>query len=146
MLETYIVENEKKNYFIESKKNKKLKSPNNKINALELLNEDTDISDGFFKIPDHPFLIKVIGDSMSGIGIDSGDTLLVDKIVKPKHGDIVVAAVNKRLVVKRLNYSYRETMLLAKHENYLPIKNNAGDRLDILGVVTMVIKDMAQKR
>ncbi len=145
MLETYIVEKEKKNYFIESKKNKKLKSPNNKINALELLNEDTDISDGFFKIPDHPFLIKVIGDSMSGIGIDSGDTLLVDKIVKPKHGDIVVAAVNKRLVVKRLNYSYRETMLLAENENYLPIKIKDGDRLDIWGVVTMVIKDMAKK-
>lgn len=145
MLETYTVEQETKNYFIESKKTKKFKSANNKINALELLNEEMDISDNFFKIPNHPFLIKVVGDSMNGAGIDSGDTLLVDKVVKAKHGDIVVAAVNKQLVVKRLNYSYRETMLLAENENYLPIKIKDGDRLDIWGVVTMVIKDMAKK-
>lgn len=145
MLETYIVANELKNIIVESKKNRRLKVQNNKFHSLELIYEGVDISTALFKIPAHPFLIKVSGDSMNGAGIDSGDTLLVDKVEKPKHGDIVVAAINNRLVVKRLNYSYRETMLLAENEDYLPIKIKDGDRLDIWGVVTMVIKDMAKK-
>lgn len=144
MIETYSVEKETKNYIIENKKNRTFKTHNSKINSLELLNEDMDIST-LFKIPNYPFLIKVIGDSMNGAGIDTGDTLLVDKVTKAKHGDIVVATINNRLVVKRLNYSYRETMLLAENEDYLPIKIKDGDRLDIWGVVTMVIKDMTKK-
>lgn len=141
MTETTDLENETIKIDFKNKNHK----AQSKLNNLELLNEDMDISELLFNMPKHPFLIKVIGDSMIGIGIDSGDTLLVDKVIKPKHGDIVVAAINQRLVVKRLNYSYRETMLLPENENYLPIKIKEGDRLDIWGIVTMVIKDMSKK-
>lgn len=118
---------------------------NNKGKQLEIVREDMDISERFFKIPESPFLIKVKGDSMIGCGIDSGDTLLVDRTKEPAHGDIVIAAINNRLVVKRLNYSYKEIMLLPENDNYMPIRIRNGDRLNIWGVATMVIKDMSRK-
>ncbi|HRP02320.1 MAG TPA: S24 family peptidase [Candidatus Kapabacteria bacterium] len=143
MFDTIAIESERNNILID---NKKISSNKQKtrLNALEILDEGMDIPNLMFKLPKHPFLIKVIGNSMVGAGIDSGDTLMVDKVSKPKHGDIVVAAINQKLVVKRLHFSYRETMLLAENDDYLPIKIKEGDRLNIWGVVTMVIKDMAK--
>ncbi|WP_426934934.1 LexA family protein [Pseudomonas fulva] len=46
------------------------------------------------------YLVKIEGESMQGIGMYSGDLLVVDRSVEAKHGDIVIAAVNggKRLV------------------------------------------------
>jgi DNA polymerase V len=109
---------------------------------LELINEDFDLTQDIIKIPDSPFLIKVNGDSMTGCGIESGDTLLVDKTKTPCHGDVIIAALNKKLLVKRLNFSYKETMLLSENENYMPIKIYPYDKFEIWGVATMVIKDL----
>jgi len=132
------------NYF-RTKRNLRQSILKKENESLEILNENMEITDNFFRLPESPFLIRVTGDSMNGIGIESGDTLLVDQHREPKHGDIVIAAINKKLVVKRLNYSFMETMLLAENENYMPIRIREGDKLDIWGIVTMVIKDMTKK-
>jgi len=148
MFESTILENESgKGFYSYDNLDFKKSSKYNfrKPHSLEVLKEEMDITERLFKIPDTPFLIKVRGDSMTGCGIDSGDTLLVDKSKKAKHGDIVIAAINNKLAVKRLNYSYKETMLIAENENYMPIMIHSGDKLDIWGVVTMVIKDMTKK-
>lgn len=45
----------------------------------------------------HPlctFILRLTGDSMEGAGMYDGDLLVVDKILKPEHGDIVVAEVD----------------------------------------------------
>lgn len=131
MLSTKLIEN-KKNI-----RNKKFTRPT----IFEILKEEMDISETIFNLPEQAFMIKVSGDSMNGIGINSGDTLFVDRQRKYKHGDIVVAAVNKKLAVKRLNYSYKETMLISENDNYIPIRIREGDKLDIWGVVTLVIKE-----
>jgi DNA polymerase V len=149
MTETLYLESDKYDFISEntfsSLINNKLKKNNGQhqhSKPLELINEDFDLTQDIIKIPESPFLIKVNGDSMMGCGIESGDTLLVDKTKKPCHGDVVIAALNKKLLVKRLNYSYRETMLLSENDNYMPIKIYPSDKFEIWGVATMVIKDL----
>jgi SOS-response transcriptional repressor LexA len=108
---------------------------------LELIEDDVDLNAMLIKKPEYSFLIKVKGDSMINCGIDNTDTLLVDCSIEPKHGDIVVASINGKILVKKLNFSYRETMLLSENENYMPIKVRSGDKFEIWGVAIMVIKD-----
>jgi len=37
------------------------------------------------------------GDSMIGLGIDEGDIAVIDRIIEPEHGDIVVAYIHRFL-------------------------------------------------
>jgi repressor LexA len=53
------------------------------------------------KSQDEVFIIKVQGDSMVNIGIESGDMLLVKKSKEFKSGDIVVAETEEGTTVKR---------------------------------------------
>jgi DNA polymerase V len=109
---------------------------------LNIFDDGIDLNEHLVDSPDKTFLIRVKGDSMIGAGIDDGDILLVDSSRKPKHGNIVVASINNKLAVKRLNYSYKETMLLPENDNYLPIRPKLSDKLRFWGVAIMVIKDM----
>ncbi len=110
---------------------------------LELIEDEVDLNKMLVKKPNTTFLIKVKGDSMINCGIENADLLLVDASLEPKHGDVVVASINDKILVKKLNYSYHETMLLSENEDYMPIKVCSGDKFDIWGVAIMVIKDKA---
>jgi len=43
------------------------------------------------------------GDAMVGFGYPDGDILGVDRSIQPRHGKIVVAIVNEKMSVTRLN-------------------------------------------
>jgi repressor LexA len=42
------------------------------------------------------FALEIIGDSMTGAGILEGDTVLIQRADTARHGDIVVALINKQ--------------------------------------------------
>jgi len=42
------------------------------------------------------FALKIIGDSMTGVGILEGDTVLIQRADTARHGEIVVALINKQ--------------------------------------------------
>ncbi len=121
-------------------------TPQKKVNylgkQLDLIEDGIDLNDYFVNCPEKTFLIKVKGNSMQGTGIDNGDILLVDGSKTAVHGNIIIASINNKLAVKRLHYSYKETMLLSENDDYMPIRPKESDRLKILGVAIMVIKDM----
>jgi DNA polymerase V len=85
------------------------------------------------------FLLKVIGESMINAGIFAGDLMVVDRSIEPRHGKIVIAAVDGELTVKRLHISGKEIMLMAENPKYKPIKIEDRSELHIWGVVTSVI-------
>ena len=95
-----------------------------------------DINDLVVKNPASTFFVRVEGDSMIGAGIFSGDVLVVDRSYDPKDGNIVVAAVNGELLVKRLSLSRNEQYLLSENEAYPPITIGDGEECFVWGVVT----------
>lgn len=95
-----------------------------------------DINDLVVKNPASTFFVRVEGDSMIGAGIFSGDVLVVDRSKDPHDGNIVVAAVNGELVVKRLSLTKGEQFLLSENENYAPIAIGDGEECFIWGTVT----------
>ena len=86
------------------------------------------------------YWMRAEGESMVGAGILSGDLLLVDRAVEPQNGDVVVAAVDGELTVKRFSRrGRRPPRLLAANPEYPAIELSDGQELVVWGVVTYVL-------
>lgn len=75
---------------------------------------------------------------MTGRGIYDGDTLIVDRHVEPRHGDIVIAALNGELTCKILDK--RRRLLVPAHGTMAPIAIGDDAELIIEGVVVHSIR------
>jgi DNA polymerase V len=101
-----------------------------------------DLNHQLVKHPAATFFIRVVGDSMTGAGIQSGDVLVVDRSERPKDGTVVVAAVNGELVVKRLRRGKEGMGLLSENPDYGPVPVDEGTEVKVWGVVKHVIHSM----
>jgi DNA polymerase V len=95
-----------------------------------------DLNDHLIRNKEATFLFRVRGDSMTGIGIYDGDTLLVDRSLDPRHNTIVLAVLNNEFTVKRLYRRGGVVKLLSENPIYPPIQIKQGEELSIWGVVT----------
>ncbi|WP_421556706.1 LexA family protein [Pseudomonas kitaguniensis] len=89
----------------------------------------------------HMYLAKILGDSMQGAGIFSGDLVIVDRSKTARHGDIVIAALNTECVCKRLNKRDGQVVLMAENPKFPPRYVMEGDELVIWGVVNYSVRD-----
>lgn len=94
-----------------------------------------------YLIPNAPstFIVRVSGESMKDAGIMDGDLLIIDRSLKPHHDDIVVAAVNGDLTVKRWYNDKGKVLLKAENPEFQDILLHEETHLHIWGVVTHVI-------
>jgi repressor LexA len=67
------------------------------------------------------FALKVQGDSMTGAGIQSGDTAVVVQQPVARNGDIVVATVDEAVTLKRFFREKNRVKLQAENPAYPPI-------------------------
>jgi DNA polymerase V len=102
--------------------------------------ERLDINRYLIDNPTATFFVRAVGDSMSGAHIATGDILVVDRSVEPRHGMIVVAALMGELVVKRLVVRGRASFLVAEHEGYPSIQIGAEHDCVVWGVVVGVVR------
>jgi Peptidase S24-like len=74
------------------------------------------------------FILQVSGDSMTGVGINSGDWVVVRQLFQPpRNGDIVAAEIEGVEVegtVKTYMKRGRDVWLMAHNPAYLPIPGN----------------------
>lgn len=97
------------------------------IDSAEHIERLVPVKPGLFsQIPD--YLLRVNGNSMTGIGIFDGDLLAVRKANTAQHGDIVVARVNSEVTVKRLDRRAEKIRLMPENTSYDPI--NIGEDSD----------------
>ncbi|MCE7934592.1 MAG: hypothetical protein DYG96_08360 [Chlorobi bacterium CHB2] len=86
------------------------------------------------------FACRVTGDSMIGVGIDTGDIVVVDRTATPSVGKIIVIAINGELTMKRIERSGDQVFLFPENERYKPIPLLDSDHYIIFGVVVRAIK------
>ncbi|MBA5706138.1 S24 family peptidase [Pseudomonas fulva] len=87
------------------------------------------------------YLVKIEGESMQGIGMYSGDLLVVDRSVKAKHGDIVIAAVNGEPLCKRMCHEHGVLVLRSENPKYPSRYIMEGDTFEVWGVVRFSVRD-----
>ncbi len=108
--------------------------------ADDYIENSLSLSDLLIKNHLSTFLMKASGDSMTDVGINHNDILVVDRSLEARNRDIVIAIFEGNLTVKRLLIKINGSGVL-KSEN--PIYKNIIipeiTDLEIWGVVTSVI-------
>lgn len=90
--------------------------------AVEHIEDTCDVPPSLFS-PQADFLLRVRGDSMTGVGILDGDLLAVHKTSEARNGQIVVARIEDEVTVKRLQRPRRDqVLLLPENDDYEPIE------------------------
>ena len=111
--------------------------------AQDYMDRSLDFNREIIRHPAATFYAKVLGQSMEGAGIDSGDIVVVDRALEPRDGDIVVACLNGEFTLKYIDLSRKgEGIICLRPDNkrYDPIYMKEGDELMVWGVVSSVIK------
>ncbi|WP_288253808.1 translesion error-prone DNA polymerase V autoproteolytic subunit [uncultured Hydrogenophaga sp.] len=90
--------------------------------------------------PQATFLLRVAGSSMRDAGIEDGDTLVVDRAIKPQHGHVVVAVVDGEFTVKYLHQRAGRLRLKAANPTFPDIVPKDGQTIEVWGVVSSCIK------
>lgn len=75
--------------------------------------------------------------ALSGLGISPGNLLIVNRVVKPVSGDVVVAAINGELVCKILDLKNKQ--FVSANTAYEPIPIVDDMNVCIEGVVTHTV-------
>lgn len=85
------------------------------------------------------FFMRVKGEAMIGAGIFDGDTVIVDRSIKPSSGKIVIAVLNGDMLIRRLDKGFNKMRLLPETNRLAPIEVDPFAEFSIWGVVTYVI-------
>jgi DNA polymerase V len=102
--------------------------------------ERLDLNRYLVKHPASTFYVRVSGDSMTGAGINPNDILVVDRFIKHKSGNIVIASINGELCVKRLRIKDGSAWLYPENPAYDPLEIAPVDKFEVWGVVTATIR------
>jgi DNA polymerase V len=101
-----------------------------------------DLNRHLIKNPAATYFVRVSGDSMVGAGIHHEDLLVVDRSIEPKDKNVVIAALNGELTVKRIRIRKGKITLEAENKDYSAQEVNEGMDFEVWGVVTNVIHEL----
>ena len=85
------------------------------------------------------YIVRVEGDSMAG-EIHSGDWLIVDRSVEPRHRSVVIACVDGEMTVKRLLVEGGKCFLAADNPEYQRLEIEGESEMVIWGVVMHAVR------
>lgn len=104
------------------------------------MSQPIDLNKELIKNPATSYIVKVIGDSMEGEGIDEGDLLIVDRSLFPTEKDIAVCMIDGEFALKRIVQRNGQVFLISGNPNYKPIRVENMAHLRVFGVVQWVMK------
>ncbi|MCX7679306.1 MAG: translesion error-prone DNA polymerase V autoproteolytic subunit [Spirochaetes bacterium] len=110
--------------------------------ADDYVDRHLDLNELLIRHPAATFFVRVVGDSMIGAGIHSGDILVVDRALPAEHNRVVIAALNGELTVKRLWKKNGKIYLVAENGDFEPIEVTREMQFEIWGVVIHVIHSL----
>lgn len=98
--------------------------------------EIVDLNKRFYTDLDTAYLLEIEGDSMIGAGIQPGDLVSADYSRQARNHDIIVAALNGEMLVKRLLHEHGITYLVSENHHYQRREIFPDDSFQVLAVVT----------
>lgn len=114
--------------------------------AQDYMEQAIDLNKELIRHPAGTFYGRVVGNSMSGEGIDEGDILVIDKSLELIDGDLAVCFINGEFTVKRVKLEKDFAWLVPSNPDYQPIKVTKDDEFTIWGIVTYTVKKNRRKR
>ena len=103
-----------------------------------------DLNEVLLRNPLSSYLMRIVGDSMRAAGVLDGDLAIVDRAVEAAHGHVVIAVVDGEFICRRLHLQGQDLRLRAAEPGVADWSPAADDALEIWGVVTHVVRPLAQ--
>ena len=103
--------------------------------ADDYTEENIDLNEHLISNPFSTFFLRVKGDSMLNAGIKDKDLIIVDKSLRAKPGNIVIAMIDGEFTIKRLSIKDNELYLKAENHNYPDFRFKNHIDVQIWGVV-----------
>ena len=107
--------------------------------ADDFIEMEINLQDYIVKNKEATFCVKVEGTSMTKAGINSGDIMIVDRALHPKHNDIVLAVIDGEFTVKRIAVNENSLYLMPENDNFSPIKITTAMNFQVWGIITHII-------
>lgn len=108
--------------------------------ADDYIESSIDLNKELIRHPFATFYVRASGDSMIDAGIKPNTTLVVDRMVETKSGDIVIARIGDEMCVKELFINEDgKVFLMPKNINYKPIIIDENMDFEIWGKVVCSI-------
>ena len=107
--------------------------------ADDFIEMEINLQDYIVKNKEATFCVKVEGTSMTKAGINTGDIMIVDRSLNPKHNDIVLAVIDGEFTVKRLAVNDKSIYLMPENDSFSPIQINESMDFQIWGIITHII-------
>jgi len=108
--------------------------------APESMNSSIDLNKELIAHPASTYLARVIGDSMIGAGVESGDLLVIDKAKMPTEQSLTVCCVDGEFTLKHVKKEGDNLFLIPENPKFKPIKVEDGSDFRVWGVVDYIIK------
>jgi len=108
--------------------------------AEDHLVQRVDLMAELIKHPQASFLLRIRGESMTGVGIFDGDVVLVDRAIPARSGHVVVAIVDGDFVCKTLQQRAGRIKLKSANPTFPDIVPKDSQTVEIWGVVVAAIK------
>ncbi|HIP37645.1 MAG TPA: translesion error-prone DNA polymerase V autoproteolytic subunit [Crocinitomix sp.] len=108
--------------------------------AQDFTDLSIDLNKELIKNPSTTFYGRVSGESMTDLGINDGDLVIIDKSLPPLDGKIAVCFIDGEFTMKSIKLGKDCCWLLPANPQYKPIKVTADNNFLIWGIVIHVIK------
>ena len=109
--------------------------------AQDDMQEPIDLGAWLVQQPAASYIMRVEGQSMSGVGINDGDLIVVNRAKQPRAGAIVVALVHGDRTLKRLRFVDGRHWLVPEADGFADIL--VDEHVEIWGTVVGVARKMA---
>ena len=110
--------------------------------AEDYVEKSLDLNELCIQHPAATFFVRVQGESMVEAGIFPDDVLVVDRSLRAKHGDIIIASLESEMTVKQLHLKPIPVRLLPRNPAYQPIIIEGDMVMEVFGVVTNVVRSL----
>ncbi len=108
--------------------------------ADDYIESSIDLNKELIRHPFATFYVRTSGDSMIDAGIRPNATLIVDRAIETKPGDIVIARIGDEMCVKELFIDDEgRVLLIPRNDNYKPIIIDENMDFEIWGKVVCSI-------
>ena len=107
--------------------------------ADDYFDRSLDLNDLVIKHPEATFFVKVEGESMLDAGIHPGDTLVIDRALRPVGHQVIIAVIDGEFTVKRIEQRQERVFLVAANPTIEAFEISPDMDFHIWGVVTYVI-------
>lgn len=112
--------------------------------AADYIDDRIDLNNLLVLHPSATFYMSVKTEAMSGDAIMPMSLAIIDRSLTARNNDIIVAAINGEIIMRRLEKINGEIYLIPSNKKYKKIKIDDGSDFRVWGVVSSIISNPNQ--